>query len=233
MLRSGTRGRRFWLAVAAAAIAAMLGTGIALAASDTIVAAGESFDRQGPTGDTPYNTDPGVVVQFQDAGGIHNVTARTTGPDGQALFRSPTINGAGSAGVDGTQYLAPGDYQFFCTVHPTTMHGTLHVTGNGTPQARPSVTLKGRKTSVAKAIKKGVLVNINASTKIDGAALSLKLGKATIGKATLSLAAGPQTDRIKLNKAGKSKLRHKSKAKLSVIGNIPFGFPASGKVKLG
>jgi plastocyanin len=232
MLRSGIRGRRFWLAVAVAAIAVMLGTGIALAASQTIVTTGEAFDHQSQPGNPPYTTDAGVVVQFQDTSGTHNVTARQTGPDGQALFRSPTISGSGSGGVDGTQYLAPGDYQFFCTVHPTTMSGTLRVTG-GTPQARPSATLQGRKTTVAKAIKKGILVNINASTKIDGVAVTVKLGKATVGKATLSLAAGAQTDRVKLNKTGKSKLRHKSKAKLGVVAAIPFGFPASGKVKLG
>src|SRR3954454_18257550 len=135
MLRRGTKGRRIWLAVAVAAIGAMVFAGLALAASDTIVAGpSEAFDHQ--PGNAPYNTDQGVVVQFQDNGGSHNVTARQTGPDGKGLFRTPTLS-SGATGVDGTQYLAAGDYAFFCSVHPTTMSGTVHVTGNGAPQARP------------------------------------------------------------------------------------------------
>jgi plastocyanin len=216
--------------VALAALGAMAWTGFALAASDTIVAGpAESYDHQA-TG-TAYNTDQGLVVQFQDNGGSHNVTARQTGPDGKALFRSPTISG-GAAGVDGTQYLPTGDYQFFCTVHPTTMSGTLRVTGAGTPQARPSATLTLRTKTISNAVKKGLLLAITASTKVDGATLTAKLGKATIGKATRSLAAGAQTTKLKLTKAGKSKLRGKGTAKVIVTADVPFGSPASAKAKL-
>jgi plastocyanin len=218
------------LVVAVAAICAMVYAGIALAASDVIVAGPtESFDHQ--PADTPYNTDQGVVVQFQDNGGTHNVTARQTGPDGKALFRSPTISG-GTAGVDGTQYLSAGDYAFFCTVHPTTMHGALHVTGAGTALPRPTATLALKSKSLSKAIKKGILVGVNASTKIDDVTLTATLGKATIGKATVSLAAGSQSDRVKLSKAGKNKLRSRSTAKITVTADIPFGSPASVKAKL-
>ena len=227
MLSRGTTGRRFWLAVAIAAIGLMAYAAFALAA-DSITAIDDAYNA--PT----YTINQGERPNFTNGGALqHNVTAQANGPDKRALFSTPTLDGGQQALVEGTQYLTAGTYTFFCTIHPTQMQATLHVTGAGTPQARPSATLKGKKTSVAKAIKKGVLVNINASTKIDGAALTLKLGKATVGKATLSLAAGPQTDRVNLNKTGKSKLRHKSKAKLGVSANIPFGFPASGKVKLG
>ena len=227
MLKRGSTGRRLGLLVAVAAIATMISAGIALAMGSTIVGQTDNtFDAN------TYTIDQGQVAQLQVTGSDHNATANQNGPDGRALFRSPTISG-GAAGVDGTQYLSAGHYTFFCTIHPSTMQASLTVTGNGTPQARRSAKLSGKKTSVAKAIKKGVLVNINASTKIDGATLTLKLGKSALGKATLSLAAGPQTDRIKLNKAGKSKLRGRSKAKLTVVADIPFGFPASGKIKLG
>jgi plastocyanin len=226
MLRRGITGRRLWLAIAVAALGAMVYAGIALAAGSTIVGqADNTFDAN------TYTIDQGQVAQLQVTGSSHNATANQTGPDGKALFRSPTISG-GAAGVNGTQYLSTGNYTFLCTIHPSTMQATLQVTGNGTPQARPQATLTGKKTSVAKAIKKGILVGVNASTKIDGATLTAKLGKTTIGKATVSLAAGAQTDRVKLNKAGKSKLRGKSKAKVSVIADIPFGFPATAKVKL-
>jgi plastocyanin len=231
MLRRGTKGRRIWLAVAIAAIGVMVCAGIALAASDTIVAGpAESFSNQ--PGNAPYNTDQGVVVQFQDNGGSHNVTARQNGPDGKALFRSPTISG-GTAGVDGTQYLSAGDYAFFCSVHPTTMSGTLHVTGNGTALPRPAAQVSVRSKKLAKARKKGILVAITTSAKVDGASLVAKLGKTTIGKADgLLLAAGQQFATVKLTKAGKSKLAKKSKASVTVTADIPFGSPATGKAKL-
>ena len=229
MLKRGSTGRRFWLVIAVAAFGAMVYAAFALADSDTIVAGpAESFDRQA-TG-TPYSTDQGVVVQFQNNGGTHNVTARQAGPDGKALFSSPTIDG-GTTVINGTQYLTPGDYPFYCTVHPTTMSGTLRVTLNGTAMARPSATAKLRTKTIAKALK-GLMVSINSSAKVDGVTVTAKLGKATIGKATASLFAGTQTVKVKLSKAGKSKLRNKSTAKVTVTADIPFGFPATAKGKL-
>ena len=227
MLRGRMTGRRLGLAVALIALGAMVYAGIALAASDTIVAGPpESFSA--PT----YNTDQGEVVPFQNLGGSHNVTSRQNGPDGQTLFRTPTISG-GTAAVNGTQYLPAGDYPFFCTVHPTTMSGTLHVTTNGAPQPRPSATLSIRAKKIAKAVKKGILVALNTSAKIDDVSLVAKLGKVTIGRASdLSLAQGQVFETIKLSKSGKSKLRKKSTAKVSVTAAIPFGSPATAKAKL-
>lgn len=227
MLRGRMTGRRLGLAVALIALGAMVYAGIALAASDTIVAEPpESFSA--PT----YNTDQGEVVPFQNLGGSHNVTARQNGPDGQTLFRTPTISG-GTAAVNGTQYLASGDYPFFCTVHPTTMSGTLHVTTNGAPQPRPSATLSIRAKKIAKVLKKGVNVALNTSAKVDDVSLVAKLGKATIGRSSdLSLAQGQVFETIKLSKSGKSKLRGKSKATVKVTADIPFGSPATAKAKL-
>jgi plastocyanin len=227
MLRGRMTGRRLGLAVALIALGAMVYAGIALAASDTIVAGPpESFSA--PT----YNTDQGEVVPFQNLGGSHNVTARQSGPDGQTLFRTPTISG-GTAAVNGTQYLPAGDYPFFCTVHPTTMSGTLHVTTNGAPQPRPSAALSIRAKKIAKAVKNGILVALNTSAKIDDVSLVAKLGKVTIGRASdLSLAQGQVFETIKLSKSGKSKLRSKSKATVKVTAEIPFGSPATAKAKL-
>jgi plastocyanin len=202
---------------------------MAFAASETIVGGpGESYSN---TPNVPYNTDQGVVVQFQNLGGSHNVTARQAGPDGNALFRSATTS-SGTTPANGTQYLSSGDYAFFCTVHPTTMNGTLRVTGAGAPVPRPQATLSLKGKSLSNAIKKGLLVSINASVKIDDVTLTAKLGKATLGKATVSTTAGSQTLRVKLSKAGKSKLRSKGKATVKVTAEIPFGSPASAKKKL-
>ena len=225
MLKRGT-GRRLWLAGAVAAFGVMAYAGFALAASPPIIGQVDDF-YSAPS----YTIDQGEVAQLQVTGSEHNATALTNGPDSKALFRSPTISG-GSASVDGTQYLAAGDYQFFCTIHPTTMQATLHVSGNGTPQARPTATATLRTKTISKALKKGLLVSINASTSSTGATLTAKLGKATIGRTSTSLVAGAQSKKLKLSKAGKSKLSKKSTAKVTVITEIPFGAPATAKAKL-
>jgi plastocyanin len=200
--------------------------GLAFAAAPIIGQGDNTFSA------STYTIDQGEVAQLQVTGSSHNATAHQSGPDGKALFRSPTISG-GTAGIDGTQYLSNGDYTFFCTVHPTTMQATLHASTNGTPQARPSAALTLRTKKISKALKKGLLVAVNASTKVDGAELVAKLGKATIGRAAgLSFAAGQQAQVVKLSKAGKSKLRRKSKASITVTADIPFGSPATAKGKL-
>lgn len=219
--------RRALLVLGIAAAGVLFAGGLALAASQTIVGQIDDTYNQ-----ATYTADQGEVVQLQVTGDTHNVTGRTNGPDGQALFRSPTISG-GTTGVQGTQYLSAGSYTFFCTVHPTTMQATLVVTGNGAPQARPSATVSVRSKKLAKVSKKGILVAINATAKVDGASLVAKLGKATIGKVNgLSLAAGQQFANVKLSKSGKKKLKNKSKASVTVTASIPFGSPASGKSKL-
>jgi plastocyanin len=226
MSRRGTTGRRLGLAIALVAFGAMVYAGIALAAAPIVGQGDDTYSA--PT----YSIDQGEVAQLQVTGSNHNVTARQSGPDSQALFRSPTISG-GATGVQGTQYLSAGDYTFFCTVHPTTMQATLHVTSIGTPQPRPAATLKVQSRKLAKASKKGIQVAITTTAKLDGASMVAKLGKATIGKVDgLSLAAGQSFTTIKLSKSGRSKLKNKSQATVSVVATIPFGSPATGKSKL-
>jgi hypothetical protein len=113
------------------------------------------------------------------------------------------------------------------------MQATLHVTSNGAPQARPSAQLSVRSKKLAKVAKKGILVALTTTAKVDGASLVAKLGKTTIGKVDgLSLAAGQQFVTLKLSKAGKSALKKKKKASVTVTATVPFGSPATGKSKL-
>jgi plastocyanin len=118
-----------------AALAAV-GVGLvwpAVAWADKVITADPS-NRYG----TPEITmDQGEKLTFRnnDIAG-HDVTANTKGPDGKPLFSTPIINRGESAFVEGSQYLTTGHYQFLCTLH-TNMKGTVHVTGNGTPQPRP------------------------------------------------------------------------------------------------
>jgi plastocyanin len=226
MLNRRDRRRKLWFAAGLAAALTLFVAGLAFAAAPIIGQADNTFSA--PT----YTIDQGEVGQLQVTGSTHNATARQTGPDGQALFRSPTIS-SGNAGVQGTQYLSAGDYSFFCTIHPTTMQATLHVTGNGAPQARPSAALSVRSKNLAKVAKKGILVAITTNTKVDGASLTAKLGKATIGQVSgLSLAAGQQFSTLKLSKAGKNKLKGKKKASITITAAVPFGSPSSAKAKL-
>jgi plastocyanin len=219
--------RRLGLAAGLVVAGVLFAGGLAFAASATIVGTGS--DRYTPT---DYNADQGEISQLQVTGSSHNVTARGNGPDGNALFRSATISG-GTAPVDGTQYLPAGNYPFFCTVHPTTMNGTLHVSTNGAPQPRPSATLSVRAKKIAKVLKKGIPVALNTTAKVDDVSLVAMLGKATIGRASdLSLAQGQVFETIKLSKSGKSKLRGKRKATVRDTADIPFGPPATAKAKL-
>ena len=227
MLRRAKAGRRRWLIFGLGAALALFGGGVALA-SDTIVALPTNmYDRNNGT----YDTNQGEVVPFT-ATGTHNVTATQTGPDGKPLFRSLTISG-GSTPVSGTQYLTAGSYTFFCTIHPETMQATLHVSGNGTPVPRPQGSVKLNTKTISKALKRGLQVAINMSAKTDGVNLTAKLGKTVVARANaLALAAGQQFAMMKLNKAGRNKLRGKSKATLKLNADIPFGPPATAKAKL-
>ena len=228
MLRRAKAGRRLSLVIGVVGATSLLGVGIALAA-DTIMASDNNF------GPAPYNTEQGAVVPFQNSGfSQHNVTATATGPDGKALFRSPTTSGGASSSVQGTQYLSAGDYSFFCTIHGPTMSGVLRVANSGTPQARPNATLTLVSKKISKVVKKAkLLVGVNMTAPVDGASLVASLGKATLGRGnSLSLRGGQQTVAIRLGKAAKNKLAKTSKASVTLSADIPFGSPASGKGKL-
>src|SRR3954471_4485508 len=156
MLKRGSKGRRFWLAIAVAALGGMAYAALALAA-DPINATDNAYNA------ATYTMNQGERPSFTDGGANqHNVTARTNGPDKRALFSTPTINGGQQAAVDGTQYLTAGTYTFFCTIHPTEMQATLVVTSNGTPQARPTASLTSKTKTISKALKKGIQVSANA-----------------------------------------------------------------------
>jgi len=203
-----------------------------IGASDNVFTGGSGGSQPTYTmdqGDNPPSlTNNGPANQ-------HNVTARQNGPDNGPLFFSATLNPGGQAPVQGTQYLSAGTYQFFCTIHPTEMQGTLVVTSNGTPQARPSVALEVRTKKISKALKKGIVVALNPSPTpaVSLSSLVAKLGKTTIGRAKFP-STGPHspTNVIRLSKAGKRKLSGKSKATVKVTADILFGSPATTKAKL-
>lgn len=65
---------------------------------------------------------------------VHDVTSVEEDILGRPLFASATIAQGQSAPVVGADELGPGDYEYFCTVHPE-MRGTIHVLPRTTPTA--------------------------------------------------------------------------------------------------
>lgn len=214
----------------AATVAALLAAGSAFAASQTIVAADPGGNNSFSQG--IYTTDQGEKVPFQNIGANqHNATATVNGPDGKSLFSSPTI-GTGSTVVEGTQYLTTGTYPFICTVHPQ-MAATLQVTANGVPVPRPTLALKLLSKRIEKVLKNGLLVRMDVGTKADKMTIEARLGQTLIGKVEdISQATGTSFIKVKLNKAGKAKLRKREKATIGLTGTVPYGAPTSSKGKL-
>ena len=56
----------------------------------------------------------------------HDVTALDAGPDGLPVFASETVGTGVTVLVEGLDDLAPGVYDFTCTLHPS-MLGTLYL----------------------------------------------------------------------------------------------------------
>jgi plastocyanin len=223
-MKPGTRGTTI---ACCAVAAALFAAGSAFAASQTIVAADNTFSL------SIYTMDQGEKPPFQNIGlNQHNATASANGPDGRPLFSSPTI-GTGSTVLEGTQYLTAGSYSFICTIHPSTMIATLAVSGNGTPVPRPALSLKLLSKQIEKVIKNGLLVRMDVGTKADDMTLEARLGNTLIGKVEdISQATGTAFIKVKLNKAGKSRLRNREKATIGLTGTVPFGAPTTSKGKL-
>src|SRR5689334_13849843 len=126
MRRPGSAGKKRWFIAGLTAAALLLVAGYAFGAAPIVAQPDNTYSAPS------YTINQGEVATLQVTGSDHNATATQKGPDGMALFRSPTITG-GQTQVNGTQYLTGGTYTFFCTVHPQTMQATLVVSGAGTP----------------------------------------------------------------------------------------------------
>jgi plastocyanin len=88
---------------------------------------------------TSVTMDQGEKLTFRNSDPFvrHDVVSEQQGSvRGQYLFASDTI-GQGTSFVEGSQYLTTGSYNFYCSLHPSQMKGTLNVTAAGTPVPRP------------------------------------------------------------------------------------------------
>ncbi len=98
--------------------------------------------------------------------------------------------------------------------------------------ARPKVDVILGAGKLSKIAKKGkVPVTVKAVTQSDGVEVELKLGKSVVGSQKgINLAAGQSRKlTLKLNKSGRSKLADRKSAKLTAIGEVPFGSPDTAK----
>lgn len=219
-------GRR---AVAAGVGAVALAAGTAWAAAPTIVATDNVYSA------AQYVQSQGEIPTLRnDGANPHNVTAVLRGPDRRPLFRSPTITG-GSIKVKGAQYLTSGDYDFFCTVHPTTMRAKLRVNNAGTPVPRPDIEVRILSRRIKRVVKsRRLVVRLTAITPSQSITLIASKGKRRLGaKKGLNLAGGVSRKvRIKLSRKGIRALRRRSSARVQVKGRVPFGAPDTARRRL-
>ena len=143
----------------------------------------------------------------------HDVTARPIGPDGKPLFASPLVQPLGQAPVDGTQYLVAGSYPFVCSVHPG-MEGTLRVTSEGAPEPRPGGGGGGGGATADTTVPRLTVAGgrkLTARVTSDEAvavAVTARSGRTAIARGKALLDGGAPTNvKLKLTKAGKSRLR--------------------------
>jgi plastocyanin len=109
-----------------------------------ITAANVQFNTDKLTEATP-NTATKLVFTNKDAGTPHDFALYKDSAYTQVLFSGDQITGPASTTYD-LPALAPGTYYFHCTVHPTTMTGTLVVGGTAAPPsggASPSASATG------------------------------------------------------------------------------------------
>jgi plastocyanin len=213
--------------IAAALLA--LAAGVALAAGQTITtsATSDSFSQ------ASFAIDQGDVASLQNTSvqNTHNVTAQDNGPDGKKLFRTPDTDPGNTAPVNGTQYLAQGQYHFVCTIHAG-MEANLTVTGNGTPVARPDIELKVLSSKLDKVrASRRLKVKVTAPTESKDVALVARKGARKLAsKSGIDIAAGSsKTLRLKLTGSGRKALELLQKAKVKVTGTVPFGSPDSAR----
>ena len=224
------RGRKTFGGLVAVVLATV-GVGQAIGATEQITASPTCCQFAKPS----FTIDAGQVANFSNTGDTsHDVTSQTDGPDGQKLFESETITAGKNSPVEGTQYLTPGNYSFFCSIHPE-MVASLTV-GAGTPLARPAVTLKVTSKKVDKVASSGKLkVKVTASAAAQNVVVTAKKGALKLGKtstvADLS-AGGSTTLTFKLTKSQRNKLDGLNSAKVKVSATVPFGSPAKTSRKL-
>jgi plastocyanin len=216
----------------------MRGRGVAAAAALALLGAAPAAHADERVYAVPVNQYSSTVITIDQGEALffrnidlqqHDLVAKDQAA-GKPLFGSPLLGSGEEALVVGAQQLKGGNYAFFGTVHPF-MTGTLTVTGAGAPApgpssgpadtTAPSVAVKVLDSSVSKVVKNGKLRVEVTDSEPGNVALTatMRNGKktVTIAKGARGFArAGKATVAMALTKPGRSALRGKRSAAVSV-----------------
>jgi plastocyanin len=229
---AGRSIRRVVVAVVGLGLMAM-GAGYAFGASETVTSSPTCCTYSKAS----FTIDAGTVGSFQNqtTGIPHTMTASENGPDNKPLFDTETVSSGQGAAVNGTQYLAPGSYHFFCEVHGPSMSADLIVTGNGTTVARPQISLKVLSKDLGKVASSGKLkLKLSAVTASADIDVSAQKGPKKLGSVRkVNLAAGAsRVVKLALSSSARKALEGLSSAKVKATAEVPFGAPAQAKRRL-
>jgi hypothetical protein len=184
--------------------------------------------------------DQGEALIFRNVDLNRHDLVSTQQAGGKPIFSTPLLSTGGEAVVQGVQQLKGGSYPFFCSIH-TYMKGTLNVTGAGAPAApppagdttAPTVSVRILDSSVSKVLSNGKLrveVTVNEAGNVQVAA-STKSGKKTVALARGTRGfprEGKATVALPLTKAGRSALKGRRSAAVSVAAQAKDGAGNSG-----
>lgn len=158
----------------------------------------------------------------------HSVTA-TASAANRPLFDSGVIGPGQEAVVEGAQFLAPGTYAYYCTLHPF-MTGSVTVTGAGAPAPRPSDATPARlSVSIATGSLSALLRKrrLPVRARVDEAATVRLVASARIGRRTVTLASGAVTLAAAGSRA--TSLRLRPAARRALAGRRSVGVALTGQ----
>lgn len=185
-----------------------------------------------------YEMAAGEVPIFanESVGGVpHDVAARANGPDGRFLFKSAVISPGKRAPVRGAQYLQPGTYPFFCTIHGPAMSASLKV-GPGDPVPRPR--LRVRITTGDITLPRGGKLPVklaNDGSAANGVTLVARLGRKRIAiQQGVSAPEGSNRQlTLRVNRQGRQALRRVESALVTVTASVQFAKRSTTRQTLG
>lgn len=97
---------------------------------NTVVAGPGAFEAGFAT--TTVYVAPGSSVTFANGDFVgHQIVSQAVDGLGSPIFSSPLTGSGSTSAVQGVSSLAPGTYSFYCSIHPSTMTGTLVVEAPG------------------------------------------------------------------------------------------------------
>ena len=203
-------------------LVAGLASAPAVSASDVVLRAEGS--RYSPA---TLTIAQGQHVTFENGDSTqHSVISNDYAPDGSRLFRSATIDPGASAPVAGTEYLTTGDYAFFCSVHRE-MHGSLHVTAEGSPVPRPQTPDTTRpglqlsvltRSAVTALRRRALLVHVRSTENVRVRLVARSRGRKIAAGRTTLRRAGFRGARLRLTRRGRKLLGRAARVRLSVRG---------------